>query len=319
MSAVDRAPIILFAFNRPKHTRQTIDALAQNIGAAESDLHIFVDGPRAHRAEDAEMVRQTVEVVSNVSGFRSVQVKAREQNAGLANSVIQGVTAVMEQYGRAIVVEDDILTSPHFLNYMNEGLEFYQDQPKVMSLSAYNPPPEKMPIPATYTDDVYFNLRNWPWGWASWKDRWSTIDWQVSDYEQFMADRKAQKEFNRGGQDMTELLREQMEGRINSWAIRFSYAHFRQQKLSVCPRTSYVDNIGFDGTGTHFGVNTKMGTIDLSQANRHPRFLSEVKVDPEMERAYYEYQRRSWKWHTRIWLRHHGFPIDAVFRALGKR
>lgn len=298
------APIALFVFHRPEHTLQTLQALTKNSMAAESELFIFGDGPRGER--DAEAVRQTREVCTAVTGFRAVHCEFSESNKGLAKSIITGVTRLVQEHGSVIVMEDDLVTSPHFLRYMNSALEFYRDVPEVMSISAYTPPEDRMQFPTDFNGDVYFNLRNSSWGWGTWPDRWALADWEVSDYEEFRQSRKLKRAFNRGGADLTWMLGDQMEGYINSWAIRWTYAHFKQKKLSVCPRHSYVDNIGLDGSGTHFNRPLDEHTI-LSEAIENPTFRLPAVVDEDVMEAFRKHlvpsiRRRIWRLSVRLGL-----------------
>jgi hypothetical protein len=134
---------------------------------------------------------------------------------------------------------------------MNEALEFYKEDKRIWSISGYNP---NINI-GNYTKDIYLNYRASSWGWATWKDRWEKNDWEISDYKEFIKNKKLQKEFNRGGDDMTEMLIAQIEGKIDSWAIRWCYNQFKYKMYTIYPIVSKVKNIGMDGTGVHCGVN----------------------------------------------------------------
>lgn len=273
------APIAFFAFNRPDHTRRALEALSRNRLADQSELFIFIDGPRGER--DLDLVSQTVAVCKAATGFKTLNVTSSEVNRGAGAAIISGTTQVIEQFGSVVVMEDDLITSPHCLNYLNSGLEFYRDVPEVMTISAYTPPEDKMPFPPGFAGDMFFNLRNSSWGWGTWKDRWDSVDWDVKDFRSFKQNRRDQKNFNRGGEDLTWMLKDQMNGRIDAWDIRFTYAHYRQQRLSVCPRFSYVNNIGMDGSGTHY-VSRIEEEVDVSHAKADPVLRLPAIVDEEV-------------------------------------
>ncbi len=240
------APIVLFAYKRPLHLEATLATLQKNPLAAESQLIVFSDG--AKNETEAALVQQCREVLRSVGGFAKVTVHEATHNQGLANSVIKGVSQVLAVHGKAIVLEDDMVSTPDFLNFMNDGLEYYQDHPKVFSLSGYSFPLE---IPSDYPNEVYALPRASSWGWATWHDKWQLADWEMRDFEVFQKDRQVQQKFNQGGADLSTMLFRQQQGKIDSWAIRWIYAHFKHQALAVYPRQSRIQNIGLDGSGTH--------------------------------------------------------------------
>ena len=239
-----------------------------------------------------EKVKQVREYIKTISGFKKILTIKREENLGLANSIIEGVTDILNHSSRVIVLEDDLVTSPYFLKFMNEALEFYKDEKKVMSISGYNHPKSIMPIPYTYKESIYFNYRNSSWGWATWHDRWNKIDWDVRDFKKFRNNRRLKKKFNRGGDDMAEMLQSQMEGKIDSWAIRFSYAHFKNNCLSVCPINSYIENIGHDGSGENCGFSIRYCN-NLKKAKENIDYLDDVIVDKKLMNNFRAIYKRS--------------------------
>lgn len=239
------APICLFTYTRLEQTKQTIDALKANYLAKDSHLVIYSDGPKNEKSLNA--VLEVREYLKEVDGFASVVVHESPINQGLANSIIRGVSDIMTFSGRVIVLEDDILTSPNFLDYMNQGLDFYANNTKILSVCGYS-----SPIDSTASYDNYFTHRSSSWGWATWEDRWKEVDWNVKDYDQFILNKADRRRFNLMGSDMTKMLRQQMTGNINSWAIRFCYHQFSRSLYSVHPVLSKVQNIGFTGkTASH--------------------------------------------------------------------
>lgn len=245
------APVIVFVYNRPDHTAQTIEALSNNHLAPESDVLFFSDASKGEsdRQRVAD-VREFISTVPDSGAFRTVRTFEAERNRGLAGSVIAGVTRVINEAGRVIVLEDDHVTTPDFLTFMNDALVRYQSDRRVWSISGYCPP---ITLPADYAESVFFTYRGSSWGYATWKDRWDQVDWAVTDYSSFRRSWTARKRLNRGGRDMAQMLALQMEGEIDSWAIRWCYAQSKLDALTVYPVHSLVQNIGLDGSGTHSG------------------------------------------------------------------
>jgi len=242
------APVCLFTYNRLVETQKTLDALKSNFLALSSDLIVFSDGAKNKSAvESVNLVR---EYLKTVEGFKSVTVIERQENYGLAKSIISGVSEVIDKHGQIIVLEDDLVTSPNFLSYMNKSLDFYDKKSKIWSVSGFSFPMSYQP---NYNFDVAFGVRASSWGWATWADRWDKVDWDVADYTSFIKDKKAQKEFKQGGSDLCKMLNDQMTGKINSWAIRFCYAQFKNKALDVYPVSSKIKNIGFSAEATHTG------------------------------------------------------------------
>lgn len=284
----DLAPIVLFVYNRPWHAEQTLNALMQNELASESTLYIFADGPKNNASsEQLNKITEVREIIRSKQWCKEVIIVESEQNKGLANSIIAGVTEVINKHEKVIVLEDDLLTSPYFLKYMNEALNFYENYPAVFSISANRPPLNAMEIPSDYEYDVFVSLRSYSTGWATWKDRWEKIDWSMQKLDNFLMHPFQVKALNRGGDDMTKLLLMQRDGKIDSWAMRFGFAHFIHHAVAILPCISYVDNIGFDGTGTHSGIVKDTYRNNLSLAKKNIRFLDIIYEDERIINAFY--------------------------------
>lgn len=277
------APVILFVYARPDHTAETLMTLKKNTLAPQTDLFIFSDAPKNEKA--APGVAAVRELIRKVNGFKRVEIVERETNWGLAKSIITGVSEVIDAYGKAIVMEDDLVSSPHLLTFMNDALDFYQDQPRIFSISAFNYPKHTMPIPADYTHDVFLSYRNSSWGWATWKDRWKQADWEMKEYDRFLRDRKLRKAFSRGGEDLVDILNAQMEGKVDSWWIRWEYTHFRKDAYAVYPIYSYVNNIGLDGSGTHCEEDQEVFN-DLALAPEKVNFPPQLEINEDIIQAY---------------------------------
>lgn len=246
MSKMQYAPIIIFAFNRLESLKNTICSLLENKESEASDLFIFVDGARSDRIGEVEIVNQVQNYIKSIQGFQSIHYEFAKQNKGLGPSIIYGVTNVINQYGKAIVLEDDLILSNNFLAFLNEGLNRFESNEKVFSICGYSNQVKK---PSDYNADSYFCTRSSSWGWGTWANRWNSVDWELKDWEKI---EKLKKDFNRwGGSDCFKMLNDWHLGKNKSWAIRFSFAQFIQNKLSLFPIISKVSNNGFDGTGTN--------------------------------------------------------------------
>ncbi len=253
MDTQNLAPIGIFVYKRPEHTRRTVEALAKNDLASDSDVFIFSDGHKNEKdAQGVNDVRAYIHTLSNKGLFKSVTLIESEKNNGLHDSLIAGVSKLMNEYGKAIIVEDDIETSPDFLRFMNGALDYYREDEKIWSVSGNSFCSRAV---EKSKNDVLWSYRGDCWGWGSWKDRWDKVDWDISNYDNFIKDKKAQKIFNRGGRDLTMLLQKQINGEIDSWAIIWVFQEYLESMISIAPRNAKVRNIGLDGSGTHRSKN----------------------------------------------------------------
>ena len=258
------APIVLFVYNRPWHMRQTIEALQKNELAEASGLFIFSDGPKS--GDDKEKVLEVREYIKTISGFKRVNLVEREQHLGLANSIINGVTEIINKYRRIIVLEDDMVSSPYFLKFMNEALEFYKDEEKVISIHGYIYPVNAQ-LPET------FFLRGADcWGWATWKRGWYLFEPNGRKLLHEIWKRKLQKRFDiNGAYPYTKMLEKQIRGKNDSWAIKWYASAFLKNKLTLYPGRTLVFNIGLDGSGMHCRVtniyDTKVSKEPISIKN----------------------------------------------------
>ena len=265
------SPIILFVYNRPEHTRLTVEALQNNTLAKDSKLFIYSDAAKSKNSElEVSNVR---EYIKNIDGFKSIRIIEREKNFGLANSIIDGVGKVINKYGKVIVLEDDIVTSPNFLQFMNNALDFYSDNKSIMSISGYMYPCE---IPYSYKKDILLFNRFSSWGWGMWSDRWNLINFDITENDKIFHDKNLQKQFNVGGEDLYNMLLLQLQGKINSWAIRTALASALNNKVTVYPVKSLVKNIGFDNSGVHCG---ETHTYDTALDSMFLPEVSNVSID----------------------------------------
>lgn len=264
------APIALFVYNRLLHAQQTIAALQKNVLARHSDLIIFSDAaknPNMQAAVDA--VRTWLPMIT---GFKSIQIIAQEQNLGLAQSIIQGVTRLVNAHGSVIVMEDDLVVSPYFLNYMNDALALYANVPEVASIHGY-----ALPLRETLPE-TYFMRGADCWGWATWQRAWADFEPDGQLLLQALQQAKLEKTFNFDNtQPNSAMLKDQIAGKNNSWAIRWHASTFLKNKVTLFPGNSLVNNIGFDNTGEHCAQTAIFDTV-VSQSPVHPKTPKPLKA-----------------------------------------
>lgn len=253
------APIALFGYKRPEHLRRTLEALQVCPLARESELHVFIDGPK--RVGDRPAVEKVRALVRNFKGFAKVLVHERVENLGLARSVIDGVTELSRSHGRVIVVEDDLVVAPGFLTYMNRALQRYQDEPKIMQVSGYM-------FPVAHSEHVgstFLCRVPTSWGWGTWDRAWKRLDLDSANLLSLLKDQGRQHEFNvKGAYPYFEHLKLQAEGKMDVWGVRWYASMFVAGGLCVYPGQSMVQNIGMDGSGVHCGVSRSF-EVDLSE------------------------------------------------------
>ena len=262
------APITLFTYARPDHTQRTVEALLRNPGVNEHHLIVYSDAPRT--PDKAQSVAAVREYLQTVTGFRSVTIHPRPQNYGLAKSIIEGVTEVLLRYERIIVLEDDMVTSPHFLSYMNEALEKYADEDHVVSIHGYvYPVMQQLP-------EAFFLPGADCWGWATWQRGWKIFNSDGQALFDELKRRKSMHAFDYNGTyPLSKMLVDQINGKNDSWAVRWFASAFLEGKLTLYPGRSLIHNIGNDGSGTHCGSSNYFDT-ELSGS---PINLDGVKVE----------------------------------------
>jgi len=262
------APIALFVYKRLEHLSLVINGLLANPEAKRSDLIIFSDAARS--GSDKPKVDQVRDYISKIQGFSSVKIYKSRSNLGLSKSIIRGVTKVLEDYERIIVLEDDTVPSPDFLAYANEGLRLYALDDRVISIHGYNyPVKEKMP-------DAFFLRGADCWGWATWRRGWALFNPDGDELMRTLVKLGVKKEFDFGDTYMfSEMLQAQVDGRNDSWAIRWYASAFLENKLTLYPGESLIQNIGNDCSGEHC-VSDK--TWDTALAPFSPKNLNCLKV-----------------------------------------
>ncbi len=277
------APIALFVYNRPDHTRRTVEALQKNVRALESELIIFSDGPKNTETEKA--VHEVRTYIKTIAGFKSVKIIESTTNRGLAQSIIAGVTDVVNRFGRIIVVEDDLVTSPYFLTYMNTGLDLYENEARVASIHGYIYPVKSV-LPET------FFLRGADcWGWSTWKRAWDIFEPDGAKLLSELQEKDLITSFDMDGSySYSSMLERQIRGENNSWAIRWHASVFLKNMLTLYPGVSLVQNIGQDNSGTHAGGIDQYGRVDIRTKEIVMQKIA-VHEDPEIRRIIVDYFR----------------------------
>ena len=246
------APIVLFVYNRPEHTRQTLQALSDNFLADESTLYVYSDGPKEGATEiQLNKIAEVRNVIREKQWCREVRIIEAEKNKGLASSVIDGVTAIVNEYGRTIVLEDDLISAKGFLKYMNESLQKYESEDSVMQVSGYC-----LPVKDIKSDHSSFFIPvTTSWGWGTWRRAWEHLDERAKGYEELKINAVLRRKFNLDDiYDYSGMLIAQIEGgNVDSWAIRWWWSVFRGEGLVLHPDKSLIKNFGWDGSGIHCG------------------------------------------------------------------
>ncbi len=275
-------PVIVFAYNRSTHLAKTIESLARNELAQESDLTIYSDGPR----NEADRVKVAVvrDLCKSVKGFRTVSLIERHENFGLAKSVIDGVTETVEKHGSVIVLEDDMVTSTYFLRFMNEALEFYKDDEKVISIHGYVFP-VKRELPETF-----FLKGTDCWGWATWRRGWQLFEQDGNALLGKLTANGLLRRFDfEGSAAFSTMLRSQITGKVDSWAVRWYASALAHDKLTLYPGRTLIRNIGNDASGTNY---SKTARYD-SEPSPTPIHIGGIAVEEEQSayNAYVEFYR----------------------------
>lgn len=279
------APILLFVYNRPAHTRRLIESLQANPETVHSPLIVYSDA--AHDEVARPVVEEVRKFIHSVNGFYSIEIIEREENQGLARNIIDGVTTQINRYGRVIVLEDDLVVAPHFLRFMNEALELYKDEPRVGHIQACDFTHDPT-LPDTF-------LIKWTgsWGWATWKRAWKHFNPDGAYLLEQLEKRKLTHRFDfDGNYRFTRMLRRQIAGKNNSWAIRWNASLFLADILSLNVGRSLVQNTGFDGSGTNCGGG---GLYDSSLWLKPlpVMTISPIEENQEARRCYARYYHRT--------------------------
>ena len=327
---MNTAPIIVFAYNRPDHLCKTLTWLGQNELASESTLYIFCDGPKpnatAEQLAKVENARKVAHELALAPTFKEVHIFEREENLGLGTSIITGVTEIINKHGRAIVLEDDLETSPYFLSYMNQCLEHYDARKSVFSITGLSRPHPERFYPTDYPYDVYVSLKHHPWSWATWADRWNQVDWSASMYDTVASNPIMLSAFQRMGEDEWEELTMQVKGGKQIWSARFAFAHFINHAVSIAPITTYVRNIGAGIDSTNCKTED-LGRWEIAESelnhSQELRLLDVLYEDPRIVNSWHSFfkkgKRSLWgklkNWYGRKFLHRDEYALKGKVYA----
>ena len=287
------APICLFVYNRIDETMQTIDALKANYLSSESDLIIYSDGFK--NSTDKESVINIRFYLKEISGFRSIVIRESGVNKGLAQSVIDGVTEVLTSHESIIVLEDDLITTPNFLDFMNQGLQTYSLTNNVMSINGFsiNVGEGK----GIKDNDVFFHNRTHSWGWATWENRWEKEMFDVDKIKLEINDEILVLFKNKCGEDISRMLLDSLSGKNDSWYVRWVFRHFLQNKIALFPFYSKVKNIGYGENATHCKSIDVLKTLHDNKFYQVFNYPEIPSIDPIINNrflSYFSYRYKFW-------------------------
>lgn len=267
--------VAIFAFNRPNHLKKTLKSLSQNLNAKNYDIFIFCDGPK--RISDKKKIKEVRKISKNYVSFKSKKYFFRKSNFGLYNSLKYGISKVLKTKQSVIVLEDDIITNKYFLDYMSKTLNFFYNQKNIGSVTGYSY--------ANCDHEMFLSQRHASWGWGTWRHVWDKMKWDKKYIKKYMKKKNFKKDFNRGGNDMYQLLEEQLDGQIDTMDIIFNFNCFIKNKFCVCPKNSMLYNIGLDGTGIHCKKNDKV--FNNFDKNFYPKIYSKLRIENNIIKKIY--------------------------------
>lgn len=281
------APVIIFVYNRVDHFQKTIDALSKCPEAKVSELFIFSDGPKSETdTSKVQAVRNTAHAIQSSRLFKSVHIQESPVNKGLAQSIIQGVNDILEHFGRAIVLEDDCLVSSYFLSFMNRCLDAFADNPRIGAIAGYTPP---IDFPKDYNFDTFIAWRSCSCAWATWKDRWHNVDWELKNIADFYYSSTLLKRLNANGNDRFIRLYRQTKANGSSWSVRFGAHLVKNNYYTLYPKYSYIQNIGCDESGIHSKTeDADRIRVDLAKAIPNPN-LDMPDYNKTLQKILYKY------------------------------
>lgn len=279
------APVVIFAYNRVDHIIRTVESLSKNKYAENSTVIFFSDGYKEEKEGDKEKVEAVRKYIKDTEQlFGKVVVYERKKNYGLANNIIDGVTAVVNRFGKIIVLEDDICTSPFFLQYMNDALEIYKDVTDVMEIGGFMP----IEINSEVPEGVFLPWTT-SWGWATWKRSWRFFERNPEKLINSLTPKEIYK-ININGTDKgqwNQVLRNQKK-EIYTWAVFYSIAVIRNHGRVLYPNVSMCKNIGFDGSGANCGASS-INVFEKLANSCMALFPEKIEVDDDTVKQIMQY------------------------------
>lgn len=268
--------IVIFTYNRPEHTRRMLDSLRKCIGIENYKIIAFQDGPSTF--PDRKLTIEVTNVLENFKKDFDVEIYKSETNLGLSKSVIEGTSRVFTEYSSVMTFEDDLEFSPHVLDYLQNSINIMKENPIIFAASAYTPIDLRDVLSRFHGGQVaYLSTRTHSWGWAIIRENWNRIKWEPSDLSTVLRNSEVLEFFSQGGSDLIPMLLQQVQGNIDSWAIRMALHASREQRYTIYPASTLVRNLGFDGSGVHCGINSGIQN-QLLDPDFNP---GAFQVDPE--------------------------------------
>ena len=280
------APIVLFTYNRIDTLQLTINSLLTNDEASKSNLLIFSDGPK--NKDDEKTVSNVRKYLQTIEGFKSIDYEFKEQNQGLAKSIINGLNNVSASYEQFIVLEDDLICSPYFLNYMNSSLNKFKNSQNIWTINSMSCNPELLKLDSRMDTDYYFTRRASSHGWGSWRNRWELIDWDINNLIKKGNNFLNKKRLKEAGGDVFKMLNDQQTKKIDSWAIRWVANIAINNGLCVTPFYSHTSH-QFSEQGTHIKIRKNSLENNLSKSRLIKEFNKKIKLDKKINKAYTQF------------------------------
>ncbi|TQD23860.1 glycosyltransferase family 2 protein [Methanolobus vulcani] len=277
------APIALFVYNRPNHTHQTLENLIKAPEFKDSVLYIFCDGAKTE--EDVSAVQNTRKLIHSYDLKNTIIIES-ENNKGLARSIVEGINYVLQKHDKIIVLEDDCVPTPDFLNFMNFCLSYYESDERIMNVSGYASPIE---IPEDYPYDIYFSYRSSSWGWSTWKRAWAYYSNNPNILKMIESSSSIKKKLDRAGLDLYPMIKKQTSGKSDSWAVYWSINIILKDGLCIFPVKSRIRNIGNDGSGTHCSAD-KRYDVQINEQNTEQMSIPKIVIpDGRIVKACYNF------------------------------
>jgi hypothetical protein len=258
-----------------------VNSLKTNELAKESELYIFLDAPRVGDEEKVKIVR---EYIYTINGFKKVNIIERESNDLYANYKL-GMKQMLDEHGKCIFLEDDNVVATNFLKYMNDGLDFYEDDKKIMAISGYNVPTT---FPNSYKHDYYLSTYFNAWGFATWRDRGFLDIVNYNDqYNEMMADKELFKKIKKVHPKLINGLKLIQERKLDAGDYKMVFHLIKNDLFTIKPIKSFVNNIGHDGSGVHCEVNDRMMHTTLNM--QEIKFINNIEYSRFIDEIYYKY------------------------------
>lgn len=296
-------PIAVFVYCRYEHTKRLFESLYQNKEAKETVIYIFSDAAKKEKDINAvNRVREYIHTVAKEDRFSKVVIHENQENKGLARSIIGGVGTVFKEYDSVIVLEDDLLVSSDYIRFMNDALAYYRSDQEIGAVTGFS---YQMRSLEKYNHDVFLARTGCSYGWGTWKEIWSSVDWKVTDYEQFHKNIRARRNFDQCQYGISNMLDAQMEGRIDSWAVRWDYHFWKNHLLTVYPKKSRVRHEGFGEGATHCKPEDLEKFQDSFTLEAMEYVLESVKRNKKVEKELANHTKRTFvawvmKWYHRF-------------------